>query len=75
MQRSWSRVLALTMGIPLLLAILVACGSGIGGNGRNTPSGGSTTIKIATELPVTGQSASFGKGAEDGAHLSERAPC
>jgi branched-chain amino acid transport system substrate-binding protein len=70
MQRSWSRVLALTMGIPLLLAILVACGSGIGGNGGNTPSGGSTTIKIATDLPVTGRSASFGKGTEDGAHLA-----
>jgi branched-chain amino acid transport system substrate-binding protein len=67
MQRSWSRVLTLTMGIPLLLAILVACGLGSGGN---TPHGGSTFIKIATELPVTGQSASFGKGTEDGAHLA-----
>jgi branched-chain amino acid transport system substrate-binding protein len=67
MQRSWLRVITLTMGIPLLFAILVACGSGIGGN---TPHGGSTFIKIATELPVTGKSASYGKGAEDGAHLA-----
>jgi branched-chain amino acid transport system substrate-binding protein len=69
MQRNWSRVLALTMGIPLLLAILVACGPGTSVSGGNT-SPGSTTIKIATELPVSGKDASFGKGAEDGAHLA-----
>jgi len=60
------------MGIPLLLAILVACGSGTtgsGGNATSTPSG-STIIKVATELPVSGKDESSGKPAEDGAHLA-----
>ncbi len=70
MQRSWLRILALTMGIPLLLAILVACGSSTGGSSGNTPTAHSTIIKIATEMPVSGKDASLGKGAEDGAHLA-----
>jgi branched-chain amino acid transport system substrate-binding protein len=70
MQKSWSHVFALTMGLPLVLVMLVACGSGTGGSGGNTPPAGSTTIKIATELPVSGKSASYGKGVEDGAHLA-----
>jgi len=65
------RILALSMGIPLLLAILAACGSGTGGSsGGNTPTAGSTTIKIATELPVSGKDASSGKPAENGVHLA-----
>ncbi len=70
MQRRSLRILALQMGIPLLLAILVACGSGTGGSPGNASPVGSTTIKIATDLPVSGQDASFGKGAEDGVHLA-----
>ncbi|HLZ81235.1 MAG TPA: branched-chain amino acid ABC transporter substrate-binding protein [Ktedonobacteraceae bacterium] len=69
MRRSWSRILALTMGIPLLLAILVACGSGAS-TGSSTPTGGSTTIKVATDLPVSGKDESGGKPAENGAHLA-----
>src|SRR5947209_14086947 len=70
MRKKSLRILALTMGIPLLLAILVACGSGTGGNGGTTPTAGSTTIKIATELPVSGKDASSGKPAENGVHLA-----
>ena len=71
MRRSWSRILALTMGIPLLLAILVACGSGTTGGGGTTPTAaGSAIIKVATEFPVSGKDESSGKPAEDGANLA-----
>src|SRR5947199_9872434 len=70
MKRSWSRILALTMGIPMLLAILVACGSGTTSSGSSSTPTGSTTIKIATELPVSGKDESSGKPAENGAHLA-----
>lgn len=71
MQRNWSRIFALVMGIPLLLAILAACGSGSGtGSGSATTTGGSTVIKIGTDLPVSGQEVSNGKPAENGAHLA-----
>ncbi len=69
MRRSWSRIFALTMGIPLMFAILVACGSGAGG-GSSTPSAGSTTLKIGTDLPVSGKDSSSGKPAENGAHMA-----
>ncbi len=69
MRRSWSRIFALTMGIPLLLAILAACGAGTS-SGSSTPTTGSTTIKIASDLPVSGKDASSGKPAENGAHLA-----
>src|SRR6266566_4307067 len=70
MKRSWSRIFALTMGIPLLLAILAACGAGTTGGAGTTPTSGSTTIKIASDLPVSGKDASSGKPAENGAHLA-----
>lgn len=71
MQRSWSRIFAVALGIPMLLAVLAACGSGTTSTGsNNTTSTGSTTIKIATELPVSGKDTSSGKPAEDGAHLA-----
>jgi branched-chain amino acid transport system substrate-binding protein len=71
MRRSWSRIFAMTLGMPLLLAFLVACGSGTTG----TSGGGSTPtatkiIKIATDLPVSGKDESSGKPAENGAHLA-----
>ena len=70
MKKSWSRILALTMGIPLLLALLAACGSGTTGGGGTTPTAGSTTIKIATDLPTSGKDATSGKPAENGVHLA-----
>ncbi len=73
MQRRLSRIFALTLGIPMLLAILVACGSGTGGGttggGGSTPTG-STVIKIGTDLPVSGQDTSSGKPAQNGAELA-----
>jgi branched-chain amino acid transport system substrate-binding protein len=68
MKRSWSRIFALVMGIPLLLGILAACGAGTTTT-TSTPSG-STTIKIATELPTSGKDASSGKPSENGAHMA-----
>jgi len=59
------------MGIPLLLAFLVACGSGTTNTTTGTtPTAGSTIIKLATDLPVSGKDESSGKPAEDGAHLA-----
>jgi branched-chain amino acid transport system substrate-binding protein len=70
MKRSWSRIFALAMGIPLLLAILAACGAGTTGGGATPTPAGSTVIKIATDLPVSGKDTSSGKPAENGAHLA-----
>jgi branched-chain amino acid transport system substrate-binding protein len=71
MKKSWSRIFALTMGIPLLLAILAACGSGTTGGTGSTPTvTGSTTIKVATDLPTSGKDATSGKPAENGAALA-----
>jgi len=58
------------MGIPLLLTILVACGGSGVGTGGTTSTAGSTVIKIATDLPVSGKDESGGKPAENGAHLA-----
>ncbi len=71
MKKSWSRIFALTMGIPLLLALLAACGSGTTSGGGTTPTvTGSTTIKVATELPTSGKDAPSGKPTENGAALA-----
>jgi branched-chain amino acid transport system substrate-binding protein len=71
MQNRLSRIFALLMGMTLLLAILAACGSGTTSSGSaTTPTAGSTTIKLATDLPVTGGDASIGKSTENGAHLA-----
>jgi branched-chain amino acid transport system substrate-binding protein len=72
MRRSWSRIFALPMLLSLALLLLAACGSGTTGNGSsgNTPTSGSTVIKIATDLPVSGKDTSSGKPTEDGAHLA-----
>jgi branched-chain amino acid transport system substrate-binding protein len=71
MKRSWSRVFAVTMGIPMLLFILAACGSGTTSGGGSTPTATpAATIKIATDLPVSGKDESSGKPAQDGAQLA-----
>ncbi|MBV8694308.1 MAG: branched-chain amino acid ABC transporter substrate-binding protein [Chloroflexi bacterium] len=68
MQKRLSRILALAMGILLLLGLLAGCGAG---TGSGTTSGtDSTTIKVATDFPVSGGDASIGKSTENGAALA-----
>jgi branched-chain amino acid transport system substrate-binding protein len=71
MQTRLSRIFALVMGMTLLLAILAACGSGTTSSGSAPAAAtGSTTIKLASDLPVSGGDASIGKSTENGAHLA-----
>jgi branched-chain amino acid transport system substrate-binding protein len=68
MKNKWLRFMALAMGIPLLLAMLAACGAGTTGGATTTQ--GSTTIKVATDFPTSGADAGIGKSTENGAHLA-----
>src|ERR1700693_1026921 len=61
------RFFATSLGVVLLLGILSACGAG---TTTTTSNNTVVTIKIATELPVSGSDASSGKPAELGAHLA-----
>jgi branched-chain amino acid transport system substrate-binding protein len=71
MKQSWVRTFALAMGIPLLLAILAACGAGTStGSSGGGSSSGSKVIEVATDFPVSGKDTSSGKPAENGAHLA-----
>jgi branched-chain amino acid transport system substrate-binding protein len=71
MRRSWSRIFAVTLGIPLLLAFLVACGSGTTGTtGSGTTPTATKIIKIGSDLPVSGKDESSGLPAQDGAALA-----
>jgi len=70
MQKRWTRIFALAMGIPLLLALLAACGSGTNTNSGGPSSSAPVVIKIATDLPVSGKDASDGKPPENGVHLA-----
>ncbi|QBD78083.1 branched-chain amino acid ABC transporter substrate-binding protein [Ktedonosporobacter rubrisoli] len=75
MHRRWSRIFVLAMAIPLLLAMLAACGAGTTPTGNSTGNGGtaakgSTIIKIGTDFPASGKDESTGKPAENGAHLA-----
>jgi branched-chain amino acid transport system substrate-binding protein len=71
MKRNWSRILALTMGIPLLLAILAACGSGTSSGGATTPTAAAAvTIKVGSDLPTSGKDQSSGKPAQNGAQMA-----
>src|ERR1700730_11158867 len=59
------------MGVPMLLAILAACGSGSTGTGATTPTvAANKVIKIGTDFPTSGKDESGGKPAENGAHLA-----
>ena len=55
-----------------MLGILAACGSGTTGSGGSSggTSSGPVTIKVATDLPVTGSDGTLGKSTENGAHLA-----
>jgi branched-chain amino acid transport system substrate-binding protein len=70
-RRRVSRIFSVVLGIPLLLALLAACG----GTGTSTGTGGGNTsttgtIKVATEFPTTGADLSSGKPAENGARMA-----
>jgi branched-chain amino acid transport system substrate-binding protein len=71
MTKYLSRTFALTLGFALLMGMLAACGSGTNANSTGGGGGSQTiTIKIATDLPVSGADESSGKPAENGAHLA-----
>ncbi len=63
MQKQWSRIFALTMGIPLLLSLLAACGAG---TPSNTANQATTTIKLGSDFPVSGNDQSNGLPAQNG---------
>ncbi len=71
MRKDPVRLFSFILGLALALSLLAACGSGTTSSGSAAPaSTGSTTIKVATDLPVTGGDASIGKSTENGAHLA-----
>ncbi len=65
MKRSWLRICSLAMGIPLLLALLAACGTG-------TTSGSSTTtvIKVAMDFPISAGDIDIGTSTMNGGILA-----
>jgi branched-chain amino acid transport system substrate-binding protein len=69
MKRRWSRILALSLAIPMLLWILAACGAGTTTT-TTTAAKPNTIIKIGSDFPVSGKDESGGKPAEDGAALA-----
>jgi branched-chain amino acid transport system substrate-binding protein len=71
MRKRWSRILALSMGLPLLLAMLAACGAGTTGSGSATATPtGPITIKIGSDFPTTAKDQSAGLPAQNGAQLA-----
>src|SRR5260370_70782 len=78
MRSNLARIFAVVMGVSLSLTILAACGAGTT-TGSGTPTAGSTVIKIATDLPVSGKVVGGGKPIEDSVHLAVNAananPC
>jgi branched-chain amino acid transport system substrate-binding protein len=72
MRKRWSRILALSMGLPLLLAMLAACGAGTTGtSGSSTPvASGPITIEIGSDYPVSGKDESAGKPSQNGVQLA-----
>lgn len=69
MRSNLVRFFAIVMGVSLSLTILVACGAGTS-TGNGTSTAGSTVIKIAADLPLSGKEAPGGKSAGDGALLA-----
>ena len=71
MQKHLARIFSLVLGMTLMLGVLAACGSGTtGSSGGGGTSSGPVTIKVATDLPVTGSDGTLGKSTENGAHLA-----
>lgn len=69
MKRTRLRIFSLAMSIPLLLAILAACGTGTGPTGTS-PTTTTTVIKVATDLPVSGGDIDIGTSTMNGAILA-----
>ena len=67
MHRRWSRIFALSMGIPLMLAFLAACGAG---TSTTTSTQSTVTIEIGTDFPTSQGDATAGKPAENGARYA-----
>lgn len=65
MHKHWSRIFTLSMGIALMLAFLAACGTG-----TTTTTTANTTIKVATELPISGGDLDVGTSTMHGAELA-----
>jgi branched-chain amino acid transport system substrate-binding protein len=73
MKQRWMRVFSLAMGIPLLLALLAACGAGTNtgsGNGNGSGSSSQKIIEVATDFPTSGKDESSGLPAQNGAQLA-----
>lgn len=71
MNQRWMRVFSLAMGIPLLLAILAACGAGTTtGSSTGSSSGAQKIIEVATDFPTSGKDESSGLPAQNGAQLA-----
>ncbi|GCE12752.1 branched-chain amino acid ABC transporter substrate-binding protein [Tengunoibacter tsumagoiensis] len=67
-QKRLARIFALSLSVPLLLGTLAACGAGT--SSGSTSNNDVVTIKVATELPVSGKDTSSGKPTENGAHVA-----
>ncbi len=61
MQKRWSCIFALTLGIPLVLSLLAACGTG-----TTTSNQAAKIIKIGSDFPVSGNDQTDGLPAQDG---------
>src|SRR5258708_9667386 len=66
MTKRLPRFFALAMGLPLLMGILAACGTGTASN--RTPT--TIVIKVATELPISGGDIDIGTSTMNGAILA-----
>jgi branched-chain amino acid transport system substrate-binding protein len=66
MTKRLPRFFALAMGLPLLMGILAACGTGT----TNSPAPTTTVIKVATELPISGGDLDIGTSTMNGAILA-----
>ncbi|MBE3560054.1 MAG: branched-chain amino acid ABC transporter substrate-binding protein [Ktedonobacteraceae bacterium] len=73
MRRRWSRIFAMSLALPMLLALLAACGAGTGTGGTGGTGGaaqGPITLKIGTDLPVSNKDESNGKPAQNGVQVA-----
>ena len=65
--RRMSRILALTLGCSLILAMLAACGAGTStGNSGGNKGSGKITIKVGSEFRMTSKDAASGLPAQNG---------